>query len=154
MKKITILLLFILFTSQLMAQEVVASSGTSISNANGSIDFTIGEAIIFTLTDTSNTLTQGFQQPDFGILAVSDFDLRYQARVYPNPTSSVLYLEIQLFEDLNYQLFDLQGRQLLKSAIKGRNTELSLNAVASGMYLLVVSNENNQNLKTYRIIKN
>jgi hypothetical protein len=53
------------------AQEVFSSQGEAYSNANGSIDFTIGEVVINTGTDGTNDLTQGFHQTNWNFLGVS-----------------------------------------------------------------------------------
>ena len=151
--KFTILLL-ILCTLTVRSQEVIASQGNSYSNASASIDFTIGEVVIATLSNTGNTLTQGFHQTNLTVLAIDDFDINYQARVFPNPTQDLLQVEIQNFEGLNFKMYDIQGRQLSKEKLNSINTTINTTPYAKGLYLLVILNENNQLLKTYRIIKN
>lgn len=154
MKKLLCFLFYLTTSISLFSQEVIASQGNSYANANGSIDFTMGEVVIATISTVSNALTQGFHQTKLGVLAVEDFDLIYQAQAYPNPTPDLLNLEIQLFEGLKYEIYDMQGRQLGFSSIENRFTEVSFKQFAIGLYMLVVLNENNQKLKTYRIIKN
>lgn len=151
--KFTILLL-LLCTLTVSSQEVIASQGNSYSNSSVSIDFTIGEVVIASLSNTGNTLTQGFHQTNLTVLAIDDFDINYQARVFPNPTQDLLQVEIQNFEDLNYKMYDIQGRQLSQQKIYSINTSINTTPYAKGLYLLVILNENNQLLKTYRIIKN
>jgi hypothetical protein len=151
--KFTILLL-LLCTLTVSSQEVIASQGNSYSNSSVSIDFTIGEVVIATLNNTGNTLTQGFHQTNLTVLAIDDFDINYQARVFPNPTQDLLQVEIQNFEGLNYKMYDIQGRQLSQQKINSLNTSINTTPYAKGLYLLVILNENNQLLKTYRIIKN
>lgn len=151
--KFTILLLFLGILT-VSSQEVIASQGNSYSNASASIDFTIGEAVIATLSNTGNTLTQGFHQTNLTVLAIEDFDINYQARVFPNPTQDLLQVEIQNFEGLNFKMYDIQGRQLSKEKLNSINTTINTTPYAKGLYLLVILNENNQLLKTYRIIKN
>lgn len=48
--------------SQSLERSVIGSSGTTLSTANASLDFTIGDLVVTTSTNGSNTLTQGFQQ--------------------------------------------------------------------------------------------
>lgn len=151
--KFTILLL-LLCTLTVSSQEVIASQGNSYSNSSVSIDFTIGEVVIATLNNTGNTLTQGFHQTNLTVLAIDDFDINYQARVFPNPTQDLLQVEIQNFEGLNFKMYDIQGRQLSQQKIYSINTSINTTPYAKGLYLLVILNENNQLLKTYRIIKN
>ena len=49
-------------SSQTLERTVIGSSGTTLSTANASLDFTIGELVVTTSSNGSNTLTQGFQQ--------------------------------------------------------------------------------------------
>jgi len=154
MKKNIFLLFILLISLTVNAQEVISSQGDSYSNANGSIDFTIGEVVIATITSGSNSLTQGFHQTNLTVLAIDDFETNFKAKVFPNPTKEILNIDILNFEGLNYLIYDISGRQLLKSKIINKVTSLKVNTLADGVYLLVINGENNQKLKTYRIIKN
>ena len=59
----TICLAFATFSfSQQLSRYVVSSGGTYSSNGGYSISSTIGESMVTTLTTSSNSLTQGFQQ--------------------------------------------------------------------------------------------
>jgi len=154
MKRNILLTLLLVINLSINAQEVISVQGASYSNSSGSIDFTIGEVVTATLTNTNNILTQGFHQTNLTVLAVDDFDINFQARVFPNPAQDVLQLDIQNFSGLNYKLYDIQGRQLYSAVVGNKNTLINTAQYANGMYLLVILNENNQKLKTYRIIKN
>jgi len=153
MKKNILLLIVVLLSVSISAQEVIATQGASYSNTNNSIDFTIGEVVIATLTNTNNVLTQGFHQTNLTVLAVDDFDINYQARVFPNPAEDFLQLDIQNFEGLNYKIYTLLGKELAYAKINKKNTDVNLGNYAKGLYFLAILNENNQKLKTYRILK-
>ena len=154
MKRNILLTLLLVINLAINAQEVISVQGASYSNSNGSIDFTIGEVVTATLTNTNMILTQGFHQTNLTVLAVDNFDINFQARVFPNPTQDILQLDIQNYSGLNYKLYDIQGRQLSIAKIDKKNTVINTAQYAKGMYLLVILNENKQKLKTYRIIKN
>ncbi|MFT7086477.1 MAG: hypothetical protein ACJAV5_002205 [Vicingaceae bacterium] len=71
--KTTTLLVCLLFASNFIySQEIVSTQRDSCSKAKGSIDFTIGEAIVNTGTDGTNDLTQGFHQTNGEFLGVED----------------------------------------------------------------------------------
>ncbi len=76
MKKILYIWLALLTTIPVFAQQVVSSSGSYFENAQGSIDYTLGEAVIFSFQDNSNNaIYQGFQngnQIDVSIIASAD----------------------------------------------------------------------------------
>jgi len=59
------LLFFLLVASvSISAQEVISTQGGSYSSVDVNLDFTIGEVIINTVSDGTNSLTQGFHQTD------------------------------------------------------------------------------------------
>ncbi|CAL2105380.1 conserved hypothetical protein [Tenacibaculum sp. 190524A02b] len=49
-------------SSQTIERTVIGSNGTTLSTANASLDYTIGDLVVTTSSNGSNTLTQGFQQ--------------------------------------------------------------------------------------------
>ena len=93
MKKLSISIVFLLFVSTLSAQEVISSQGETYSNANGSMDFTVGEVVINTGTNGTNDLTQGFHQTNWNLVGVEDFAPNYEATIFPNPTQDVLNIK-------------------------------------------------------------
>ena len=97
------------------------------------------------------------QQPyEFFTLGKDDFpEIQLLMTVYPNPTKSSINLNIQnySFENLNYQLFDLNGRQIQSQKISNKDTQIQMENLASAIYLLNVT-AHSKTLKTFRIIKN
>ena len=154
MKRILLLPLLFLFCLTIEAQEVIATQGGSYTNSSGGVDFTIGEVMIQTLTTTSNVLTQGFHQTNLTVLGIDDFDQTYQVKVFPNPTNEILNIDISNFDGLSYDIYDVWGRQLSTKKLITKTTSFAVDHLANGMYLLVLKGENNQKLKTYRILKN
>ena len=148
------LLLFGALTLSLnsLGQEVVSTQGDSYSNANGSIDFTIGEVVINTGTDGTNDLTQGFHQTNWNFLGVEDFAPNYEAIIFPNPTEDVLNIKTSMFENVTYTLYDAQGKLVLQDILSAEQTPIQVSQLATGNYSLTLSNET-QNLKIFKLIK-
>jgi hypothetical protein len=147
------LVLFSLFTTvSVSAQEVVATQGDSYSNANGSIDFTIGEVIINTGTDGSNYITQGFQQTNWNFVGLVDHSPSYEAIVFPNPTEDILNIQTSAFENVTYSLYDAQGRLVLQDKLSAEQTPIQVSQLAPGSYSLTLNN-GAQYLKTFKLIK-
>ena len=48
--------------AQSIERQVIGSAGTTLSNGTVSLDFTVGELAVTTITDGTTTLTQGFHQ--------------------------------------------------------------------------------------------
>lgn len=153
MKRLIIpLCLFYGFTNY--GQEVIASGGTSFSNSNGSIDWTIGEPVIETLENNSNFATQGFHQTQLQITEVEESNTYYNVAVFPNPTKANVEVQINdLNEDLNIKVFDVSGKLVMqKLYLKDDNSKsLDLSPFESGSYYLQLTGK--ENTKTFTIIK-
>jgi hypothetical protein len=152
MKKNTIVLFSLLTTVTVSAQEVIATQGESYSNANASIDFTIGEVVINTGTDGAYDLTQGFHQTNWNFLGVEDFAPNYEAIIYPNPTEDVLNIRTSAFENVTYTLYDAQGKLVMQDILSAEQTPIQVSQLAPGSYSLTLNNET-QNLKTFKLVK-
>lgn len=152
MKKHTLLLFSILSTITVFSQEVISTQGDSYSNSNGSIDFTVGEPIINTLTDGNNDLTQGFHQTNWHFVGIVDHTPLYEATIFPNPAGEVLNIESTKFEDVIYSLYDAQGKLILVDKLDANVTRIQVSKLAPGRYSIILSNQN-QSLKTFNLIK-
>ena len=135
------------------AQEVITSQGESYSNANGYIDFTIGEAVIDTGTDGSNDITQGFHQTNWNFAGLEDHQPSVQALIYPNPTQESLVIQIDMFEGVVYQMTDAAGRIVRESQLFNEETQLNVSDLAPGNYLVILSSSGVP-MKTFKLIKN
>lgn len=147
----------LLYATTISAQEVVSTQGDSYSNANGSIDFTVGESIINTGTDGTNDLTQGFHQTNWNFLGVEDNAPNYEASIFPNPTSDVLNIKTSSFENVTYTLYDAQGKLVLQSILAAEVTPIQVSHLAPGAYSLQLTFEEGKKSasksKTFKLIK-
>ncbi|MDC1384399.1 T9SS type A sorting domain-containing protein [Crocinitomicaceae bacterium] len=148
------LLLFGVLTLSLnsLGQEVISTQGDSYTNASGSIDFTIGEVVINTVTDGTNDITQGFHQTNWNFLGVEDFAPNYEAIIFPNPTEDVLNIRTSAFENVTYTLYDAQGKLVMQDKLSAEQTPIQVSQLAPGNYSITLSN-GTQELKTFKLIK-
>lgn len=154
MKK-KLLVSFLLFTVySVSGQEVIATQGDSHSNANGSIDYTIGEVVVDTGTDGDHDVTQGFHQTNWRFVGLEDYAPEYEATIFPNPTSEKLNISSSSFEGVTYLLFNAEGKIVDQDNLSGSTTQISVNHLASGSYSILLKDSNNQLLKTFKLIKN
>lgn len=133
-------------------QEVVSSQGDSYSNSSGSIDFTIGEVVINTVTNGTNDLTQGFHQTMWEFVGIDEFDANFVVSIFPNPTQDVLTIQATAFEDVTYILTDATGRIVMKDILSGELTPLDVSLFEAGTYNLSLEKASSI-LKTIRLIK-
>ena len=156
------LLLFGALTLSLnsLGQDVVSTQGDSYTNASGSIDFTIGEVVINTVTDGTNDLTQGFHQTNWNFLGVEDFAPNYEAIIFPNPTEDVLNIRTSTFENVTYTLYDAQGKLVMQNILSAEQTPIQVSELAPGAYSLELIFEegskgslSSPKRKTFKLVK-
>ena len=157
MKKLNLILsiicmFYINLNAQKITPEVISSSGDYFKQANGSLSWTIGESMTETYTN-GNILTQGFQQS--GILTVSVFeieDIGISIEIGPNPTKDFINLYIDNVKDINYQLYDFNGKIIKQANIYSDKTMISFSEFSSAAYILTIK-KGNQVIKAFQIIK-
>jgi hypothetical protein len=155
--KTTITLLFVLFAVfTIRAQDAIVTSGFNASGAGGSASYSVGQAFYNTNSSSIGSLVQGVQQA-FEIITLSNPELTaltLSAVAYPNPTTDKIVLSLHNSDltDLSYVLYDLSGRTLASALVQGAETEIAMQNLPSGAYILKV-NKNNAELKTFKIIK-
>jgi hypothetical protein len=167
-KSITILMAAFLLSgivarAQSIERYVIASTGGSYYDlVNFEMDYTVGEIAVITLSDASNYLTQGFQQPfvDPGVSVNENLFTDFNISYFPNPTSENLTLNISNAGDREFkvELFDVLGQRITtQTGIAGYNGTASISIdmqnCATGNYYLRISNGNDlvKNLKILKI---
>jgi len=85
----------------------------------------------------------------FPMSSVGDFMKEQQIKVYPNPTSDFIYLDLPESEQSEYQIIDLSGN-FIKSGIVS-DSKISTSHLPSGGYVLKVRSKNGVFVK--KIIK-
>ena len=153
-----IFLVMLLFTATATyAQQVVASSGNTGTAVGYTVDWTLGEPVIETISGSSNILTQGFHQTKLLVTAISKMDFpELEVKVYPNPTGRFLKIEIiqTVNEQFFYELSDITGRKSVLKQMHSNTEEIDMGSYVSGIYCLNVTTRNREYIKTFKIIKN
>lgn len=156
-KKHILIALFTAFIINASAQqtspEIISTAGNYDSNTNNAISWTIGELIIETENNSSNTLTQGFHQNNYIITDFEDSDLDYQISVFPNPTTNHIFVKMNKEENFQVYLYDLNGKLLYHSKNENQTAQIDMSIFAKASYILSLYNTENQFIKSYKIIK-
>lgn len=154
--KLSAVLMLGLGLTGLQAQTSVNATGGNASGSGGSTSYSVGQIVYTTNTGASGSISQGVQQ-SVELFTLSNPDLttvNLTAITYPNPTSDFVVLAISdaNLTNLSYALYDLQGRAVAKGLAIQSNTQIDMQALAAGTYVLKVT-QNNQELKSFKIIK-
>ena len=146
MKTRTIVVVSLLSTLSVTAQEVVSSQGESYSNASGSIDFTIGEVVTSTESNGTAEITQGFHQTNWNFLSLEDHAPSYEVSISPNPVEDVLNIKTSEFDNVTYTLYDAQGKMVMQNKLSAEQTPIQVGHLVLGAYTLELNfNQTNQN---------
>lgn len=140
------------------AQETVSATGGEASGSGGSSSYTIGQVSYTTDESAAYSMAQGVQQPyEISIVVGLDevFGINLSMNVYPNPTVDFLTLNVDDFNnaELQYSLYDLNGKLLKNEALLSPETQISMKSYPTGNYFLKVAS-NNREVKSFKIIKN
>jgi hypothetical protein len=151
------LFLFCFALTGLKAQEATTATGGNASGTGGTVSYSVGQVAYEFVSSTGGAINEGVQQPyeflTVGIIENNNISISYS--IYPNPTTSTVNLKVenQSLENLSFQLYDINGKQLLKEKITSNETSITMGSYASGNYFLKVT-DNNKEIQTIKIIKN
>ncbi len=150
---------FLLGLGGLQAQEALPATGGGATGSGGKISYTVGQ-VAYTANGTNGSVTQGVQQSYVisTVLGAELTNINLEVLVYPNPTTNYLTLKVDNVEfvaqsELNFQLYDMQGKLLRQKKIVGSSTTIKMEGLRSAIYFLMVLN-NQSTVKTFRVIKN
>jgi len=150
-------LVFCFGLTEVRAQKAVISAGANASGSGGSISYSVGQIVYTTASGSTGTSNQGVQQPyEFFTVGVDENPgINLQLTVYPNPTPSQVTLNSGSLDPANmtFYLYDSRGALLNKQMIKQRLTEIPMENLITGIYVLKVL-DGQSLLRTFKIIKN
>ena len=153
----------VVFTSALFlmggvfAQESSNSAGGDASGAGGSVAYSIGQVVYTTNTGSNGSEAQGVQHAyEIFSVGIKETALNISLTAFPNPTSENLTLQISDYnnEQLSYQLFDVQGKQLSNGQITAPQTQINMNSLPTATYFIDVLSPDNKRIQSFKIIKN
>lgn len=148
-------------TLNLYGQRNFVGGGGDMTSSSGSASYSIGQLFFEAEHNSTATILQGVQQPyEWYIVNTADLndDATIHISIFPNPTSDFIFIEMESFQagsKYSFNLYDAASRLLKSKLIEEEKTLLSLGNMASGIYFLQISSNNETPLKyTYKIIKN
>jgi hypothetical protein len=157
--KLSVLLLLGFVLGGLHAQEVIPASGGNASGSGGSVSYSVGQLVYTTNTGSNGySVAEGVQQP-YEISVITGLEeakgINLTCTAYPNPATDLLTLKVENYdyENLSYQLYDMNGNLFESKKLIDKKTSITMAKLVPGTYFLkVISNQ--KEAKTFKIIKN
>jgi len=114
--------------------------GTSLSGANGSLEI---------------SASYGESAYAESSLSVEELKLQSSIRVFPNPTTYMVNVDLSQLPQGEYQLYlmDLSGKVVYNQTATKSNTEIDMSSFATGTYVLQVQTKGTQKVETFKIVK-
>ena len=140
MRHLLILLFFcpILLLGQITSPTLISNSGGSFATNTVIMDFSIGELAIQTLQN-NEILTQGFHQEILKIgTLVHELDIL--TKIYPNPTTKLLFIELKEESDGDILMYDIKGKLVLQDKFQNQKIkQLDISTFSPGNYVLHIN---------------
>lgn len=147
MKRLAILFLLVGTTFSSSAQNTYAflltSAGGEFQTEQLMVSWSLGEPIIETLSSSSLTLTQGFQQPWLKPVSIPQINTsdHLTLQVFPNPAVDHIMVfnstaEFSGSHEIIIRLYDFQGRMLFHCPLTENPKIISVAHLKSGVYYL------------------
>jgi len=156
--KLSVFVLLIFGLSSVQAQEVIPATGREASGSGGSASYTVGQVVYTTNVGTNgNTVAQGVQQP-YEISVVTSIpeakDINLSVSAYPNPSTNYLTIKVENYEtaNLQYMVFDINGKLLQTVKATGQETKIETNNLVPANYFIKVL-DSEKEIKVFKIIK-
>ncbi|MCX6296601.1 MAG: T9SS type A sorting domain-containing protein [Bacteroidetes bacterium] len=165
--RIIIIIVFFVFIrtnghSQSVSTSVISCYGNYAVSSSGSLSANVGEPLVATFFNSTNFLTEGFEQPnDLLPLSIHDFssnDAYFKA--YPNPFYNILIVESALFEkDVELRITDITGREIFSiqnscAFYNKDEVQIETGEFKRGVYLLtIIDKETKTPMKIIKLIK-
>jgi hypothetical protein len=153
MKKLLLILIAypMIGFGQVTTPSVISSSGDSYSNGGIMMDYTLGEIVVETFSNSANILTQGFHQGDLKVTtAVVNLDIK--TKIYPNPTTNFIIIELEKNVNADILVYDINGKIVIKDKLNDeQQKQLDFSFLNQGNYLLHINIADKQSV--YQINK-
>ena len=139
-------------------QSSVNSGGSTVTNATGSISYSIGKTFYRVLENASGTVTPGVQHI-YKIETTQTTPKWEQAKIdiffaFPNPTQDLLTLRFmgEILQGYVGTLFDINGRKIVEQSLSNQETIIDLSNLKPGVYILRVVQQD-ETISVVRVVK-
>lgn len=147
-------------SAQSADRQVIGSSGSSYSGTTLQADYTAGESITISGSSGSFSVHQGFQQNDANTSGIKEQTVMVNYTLFPNPAQDLVTLSLTVQESIELKVsltnsigIVIAADQEAEKINTSYKREISLNALASGVYFVNLFDNKNTLLHSIKFIK-
>jgi len=119
--------------------QMISSQGSTSETSTGYVvTQTIGQtSVVGNYTNTSVKINQGYQQPFWGGLELSNVP-DFTASIFPNPSENIISIRHNSKLDIEFFLFNVAGKLVYKNTliVSSPQQTIDLESISSGVYLV------------------
>jgi len=135
------------------AQQAVTSAGGSIKSAKTEVNWTVGETVTDSYVGSKASVTSGVNQPLLIVTTmVASSVNKVEITVYPNPTSSIVTIDVKGCEVIKLQIHSLSGQLIMSEEKYKTGSKINFGNYSNGVYILDIT-DNTGNINKYKIVK-
>ncbi len=147
-------LLFALISVATYSQqlEILSSSGSFLKGNKYQLEYTLGDVVISTVSNTQNILTQGFHQPT--VKGMYKANSKITVDFFSEVNSPFVYFEVEegMPKDMKVYTYDYLGRLLIIQNFTGNRCVVDTSPYSSSAYLFVLTYLGDK-VETFKTIK-
>jgi hypothetical protein len=129
------------------------TSVTSLTDASGNSN--MGTLTNFTLTGTTSNWKSGSNittgNTCSAFLSNNNFDISSNFKIYPNPATSNVTIDLVSLDNSNVEIYDINGRKLFTQKLNNNSNNVNIDNLAAGVYMFKVTSV--QGSATSKVIK-
>ncbi|MEQ9288803.1 MAG: T9SS type A sorting domain-containing protein [Cyclobacteriaceae bacterium] len=137
--KLIVLVLILLHSLTVWSQETISSQGSHDILTDCQVSWTIGELAIEEYRSDEIIVTQGVQQPSIRIVKLGLDDESGTINIYPNPTTSIINIEVLGDKKpIDLSIITPAGTLCKSKGSAFGKTKIDLSGYPSGIYILEI----------------
>lgn len=154
---------FLLFLSILyfglargQTQHLVNSASTIQSFQGGTVEASLGEIAINTISSSEILISQGIHQGAYSFTALNDVEVNLLVDIYPNPATDHFFIKLQEDMALGWMvaIYDQGGKLVMQQSLNSDCSRIELDGFSNQLYILKVFSSKVGRAKSFKIIKN
>ena len=141
--------------SQTISKQVIGPGGGVFDTGTNKLSYTTGEVVVGAMTSEDGSIQLGngyYPSLDLSTLNTQSPELKLKVKVYPNPTTEVIFITHPTEQFFEVRITDVSGKQILQTPHQRQQT-LSVQSLTSGTYFVTVTTRDSKQTNTYKIIK-
>ncbi len=146
--------------AQNVKSSAVTSSGATMNQSNAKISFTVGEIVVETITDGTNSLGSGVVNSSTTniVTAIHETDItKIKINVYPNPVSDLVFVDISesKVSAIQVTIFDITGKLISSEKYTAGNNHIGINTQTwqKSNYILNITDMQGELLGSYKVVR-